>query len=132
VDDELATRIGSWSKSTIPEARRVGTGYIHDGDSRNGEATIVFTPELPAEGEYEIRVHFPPNPNRATRVPVTVTISGGETRQSHINQRDDSTKGVVSLGRFKLSAGKLTSVTLSNRDADGFVVADGVQFLPVK
>lgn len=132
VDDEQATRTGSWSKSTIPEARRVGIGYIHDGDARNGEAKIVFTPDLPATGEYEIRVHFPPNPNRATRVPVTVTISGEETRQSHINQRDDSAKGVVSLGRFTLPAGKLTNVTFSNADTDGFVVADGVQFLPVK
>lgn len=132
VDDAQATKIGSWNASTIPQARRVGVGYVHDGNARNGEAKIVFTPDLPAVGEYEIRVHFPPNPNRATRVPVTVSVSGGESRESHINQRDDSTQGVVSLGRSKLPAGKLTSVTLSNQETDGFVVADGVQFLPVK
>lgn len=132
VDDTQATKMGSWNPSTIPEARRVGVGYVHDGNARNGQAKIVFTPMLPVAGEYEIVVHFPPNPNRATRVPVTVSVSGGETRLSHINQRSDSTQGVVSLGRFKLPAGRLVSVTLSNAETDGFVVADGVQFLPVK
>jgi ribulose 1,5-bisphosphate synthetase/thiazole synthase len=132
VDDTQATKVGQWIASTVPEMRRVGTGYVHDGDARNGEAKIVFTPDLPAAGEYEIRVYFPPNPNRAARVPVTVTVSGGETRITHINQRSETTQGVVPLGRFKLPAGKLTSVTLSNRDTDGYVVADGVQFLPVK
>jgi hypothetical protein len=132
VDDAQATKVGQWIASTVPEMWRVGTGYVHDGDARNGEAKIIFTPDLPVAGEYEIVVHSPPNPNRATRVPVAIAISGGETRLSHINQRSDAAAGVVSLGRFKLPAGKLTSVTLSNRDTDGFVVADGVQFLPVK
>jgi hypothetical protein len=132
LDDAQAIRTGQWIRSTVPEWRRVGDGYLHDGNTDKGEMRIAFTPDLPAAGEYEIRVHFPPHANRATRVPVSVSVSGGETREFHINQRSESTNGVVSLGRFQLPAGQRTSVTLANRDTDGFVVADGVQFLPVK
>ena len=42
------------------------------------------------------------------------------------------TAGWISLGKFALPKGKQTTVTLSNKDTDGYVIADGVQFLPVK
>jgi hypothetical protein len=36
------------------------------------------------------------------------------------------------LGRYRLPKGRLTTLTISNKDTDGHVIADGVQFLPVK
>lgn len=87
--------------------------------------------ELPQEVKNLLSHRAPPHPNRATNVPVTVTIRGGTTRTVRINQRSTSEGGFFSLGEFKLPAGKATTVTLSNAGTTGYVVADGVQFLPV-
>lgn len=46
-----------------------------------------------------------------------------------INERDKP--GATSLGKFKLKTGTGVTITLSNNDTDGHVVADGVQILKV-
>lgn len=132
VDDRQAAKTGPWNESSNLAAALVGAGYVHEGNTNKGGNTIAFTADLPAAGDYEILLHSPPNPNRATRVPVTVTIDGVERKTTQINQRNETTQGVVSLGIFRLPKGKLTQVTISNRDTEGYVVADGVQFLPVR
>ena len=108
------------------ESRRVGAGYIHDGNEHKGAASLRWTPRIPAAGEYEIVLHFPPNPNRATNVPVTVE-AGGKATLVTINQREQS--GAVSLGKFTIAKGGAVSITLTNAGTDGYVVADGVQLL---
>jgi hypothetical protein len=74
---------------------------------------------------------FPPHPNRATNVPVEVTVDG-HTTTIVVDQRDAETKGVVSLEKFRLPKGEVTKVTIRNTNTAGYVVADAVQFLPAK
>jgi hypothetical protein len=38
----------------------------------------------------------------------------------------------VEVGTFRFEAGRGGSVTIGNTDADGFVIADAVVFVPVK
>src|SRR5205085_1810018 len=76
LDDADGRKTGAWLPSSRAGDRKVGTGYIHDGNANKGDVSIAFTPEIPREGEYEIILLFPPNENRATNVPVTVTIEG--------------------------------------------------------
>ncbi len=135
VDDAQATRKGFWQRSSLSAGARAGDGYVHDSNTAKGTASLTFTPELKA-GEYEIIVVFPQNPNRATNVPVIVEIrdGNGPAKQSRltVNQRTGPGNGFASLGKFKLPAGTNTSVTISNEGTDGFVVADAVQFVPVR
>ncbi len=132
VDDQQAQRTGGWSESRNQAWSRAGLGYLHDDNTNKGHASLTFTPEIPADGNCEIFLIFPPHPNRATRVPVTVAVQGGVAKTVMVNQRDPNTQGRVSLGKFFLPKGRLTSVTVSNRDTDGYVVADAVRFLPVE
>ena len=46
-----------------------------------------------------------------------------------VNEQEES--GRQSLGQFTLPAGRSVTITLSNAGTDGYVIADGVQFLPV-
>jgi hypothetical protein len=55
-------------------------------------------------------------------------VAGAEPKTVLANQRDGS--GRIDLGVYDLPQGRGTSVTMSNRDTNGHVVADGVQFLP--
>jgi len=132
LDDADGKKTGEWIPSTRSFDRRVGTGYVHDGNTNKGRVAIAYTPDIPEEGMYEIILIFVPHPNRATNVPVTIAIEGGESVTVKVNQRVEEHKGLASLGTFKLPKGKRTTVTLSNKDTDGYVVADGVQFVPVK
>ncbi len=132
VDDRQARKTGTWTEAMHNIWTRVGAGYVHDGNADKGTATITFTPDLPAAGDYEVVLFYPRHPNRARSVSITVAIDGSETKTLNINQRGEASVGSISLGAFKLPKGKLSSVTVSNQATDGYVVADAVQFLPVK
>jgi hypothetical protein len=127
LDDADAKRTGEWIAGSIVESRRVGAGYVHDGNAHKGEMAIAWTPEIPDAGEYEIVLHFPPNKNRATNVPVTISVSGAAAKTVKVNERESD--GAAVLGKFALPKGKGTSIALSNKDTDGYVVADGLQLL---
>ncbi|MBI5802924.1 MAG: FAD-dependent oxidoreductase [Verrucomicrobia bacterium] len=128
LDDADAKQAGHWTES-FSSVWRVGKGYAHDGNASKGESTAVFTPDIPTAGDYEIILFNAPNPNRASNVPVTVSIPGQPAKTVKVNQKS---QGEISLGKFKLPAGKTTTVTVSNKDTDGHVILDGVQFKPVK
>ena len=129
LDDEAAEKTGEWQHGSIGSSSRVGEGYLHDGDADKGALRVLWRPEIPATAEYEIVLHFPSNPNRSTKVPVTIQIAGGQPKTVEVDQQDKS--GRASLGRFSLKAGKDTTITLSNTGTKGHVIADGVQLIKV-
>lgn len=129
LDDAEGKKTGKWVSSTLSSARKVGTGYLHDDNANKGETSIAYTPDLPADGEYEIVLIAPPNPNRATNAPVTIAVEGAEPVIVKANLRTEEGGGFRSLGRYRLPKGRKTTITLSNRETDGYVVADGIQFL---
>ncbi|MBN9522072.1 FAD-dependent oxidoreductase [bacterium] len=132
VDDEQAERVGfeTTSSSVGPF---VGSGYRHDGAKDRGKQTARFTPDLPAAGKYQVRVAYTANMNRATNVPVTVVHADGKA-EVRINQRRQPpvSELFVTVGTYRFEAGRRGSVTIGNTDADGYVIADAVVFLPVK
>lgn len=132
VDDEQAERVGfeTTSSSIGPF---VAGGYRHDGAKDRGKQTARFTPDLPAAGKYQVRVAYTANANRATNVPVTVVHADGKA-EVRINQRRQPpvSELFVTVGTYRFEAGRRGSVTIGNADADGYVIADAVVFVPVK
>jgi hypothetical protein len=131
VDDAQATRVGDWSASasTTPF---VGEGYLHDGGKADGSARARFTPRLPEAGRYEVRLHFPPASNRATNAPVLVHSKDGD-RTIRVDQRRPLKDGApVVLGVFPFEAGAEGWVEVGDQGVDGHVIADAVQFVPVR
>ena len=129
IDDTQAEKKGAWSASaSIPGF--VERAYLHDGNDAKGSMSVRYTAKL-KPGTWEIRLSFPPNPNRATNVPVIFT-SGGRTQRFTVNQRQPrKTKGLfTSLGRVQCEG--TVSVEISNANTDGYVIADAVQFLEIK
>lgn len=121
--DTVSTSIGPF----------VGIGYRHDGNRNRGKQSAQFVPDLPAAGRYEVRVAYTANPNRATRVPVRVTFAGGNQTITINQQKKPPIDGLwISLGTFEFEKGTQGRVQITNDGADGFVVIDAVQWLPVK
>lgn len=132
LDDDAAEYAGSWVASN-KQPPLLGRTYTHDNNVDHGQKTARFTPEIPSAGDYEVRLLYAWHENRATNAKVTVISAGGEKNVT-VNQRRPVLVDRVprALGVFRFEAGKKGSVVVSNENADGFVVVDGVQFIPVE
>ena len=132
VDNSSAKLRGNWSHSGSSK-KYVAGGYLHDGNLRDGSCSATFSAKLPTSGRYEVRLASPHNGNRATNTKVEIKHAQGVANQ-RVNQREQPpVDGLfISLGVFEFRGGQEASVILSNHDANGYVIADAVQFLPVK
>lgn len=129
VDDVAARFVGDWTESQSA-SNYIGLGYRHDRNEAKGERKAVFSTELPEAGLYTIRLAYPPNKNRATKVPVR--ISGKEGILAVIDQTKEPSDGRFhTLATVELPAGKST-VTVANTDTKGYVVVDAVQWQKVE
>jgi len=130
LDDAEAEFTGSWQASSASK-KFVGLGYRHDGKTGDGQAIARFSTKLPKTGRYQVRFGYTPNRNRASNVRVEVQHAGG-SQTFTVNQRllppEDGL--FLPLGVFDFRAGTPAVVTVSNRDADGYVVVDAVQWVP--
>jgi hypothetical protein len=130
VDDEQARFEGDWTHSSA--IRSLEIGYRHDGNTDKGAKSAVFQLVVPATGEYEIRLLYPANNNRASNVPVTVSVDSGDATTLTVDQKQADANSAASLGQYRLTARQTVSITLSNSGTDGYVIADGVQLFPVR
>ena len=84
-------------------------------------------------GEYEIRVAYSPHETRAKTVPITIRSGGKATELAF-----DETRPLVRGDRFRtagktiLNAGEEATITISNRETDGFVIVDAIQIIEAR
>jgi hypothetical protein len=127
VDDESAELTGTWTQSSAV-GNFVGSGYRHDGNTST-PASAGFHAKLPHAGMYELRVYFPPHANRSTQTLVQFDALDG-ARSLRISQRQlDAGRAYFLLGRFQFA--RETSLRISNLAADGYVVIDAVEWIPL-
>jgi len=131
-DDNAAVYQGSWSVSNR-QPSPIGTHYRHDNNNDRGRKTATFTATIPVAGDYEIRLLYTWHDNRSTKTKITVE-GGQEGKTLRVNQREPAlvNRVPVALGTFRFDAGAKARVTVSNEGADGYVVVDGLQVLPVE
>ncbi len=127
VDNPAAEIEGPWESSRAIGGY-VGADYLHDGDTAKEGKVARFTPTLPREATYEVRLYFPANGNRAEDVPVTIQTPSGSTER-RISQRQATAERYVSLGSFRCPAGRRSSVTIRAAGTQGHVIADAVTFV---
>ncbi|MBD3674261.1 MAG: FAD-dependent oxidoreductase [Planctomycetaceae bacterium] len=129
VDDVQAKVDGHWTPSHS-NALWVDRSYLHDGNNNQGELSVRYEAKLPESGEYEVRISYPANNNRASNALVIVESADGR-KEVRVNQRKKPPiDGLfVSVGTFKFDKGQPAVVTISNEGADGYVIADAVQWV---
>ena len=130
VDDTSATKVGDWQRSAAI-GPYVGEGYLHDGGKGDGMARVRFAPRLSKAGKYEVRLYSTPNPNRATNALAAIHCLEGE-KTVRVDQRRQGGAGApIVLGSYSFAEGDQGWVEVRNDGADGHVIADAVQFVPV-
>lgn len=129
IDDEQAERLGQWQHSTATGGW-IHRGYLHDGAAQQ-EARLRFQTDLPAAAKYRVEFAYPPLENRSTATAVTIHHRDGATTV-HVNQqRRPENAPFESLGEFEFSADRPAIVEVSNKGADGYVVADAVRWIAI-
>ncbi len=129
VDDDEAKRTGEWKTSTAAPGF-VGRGYRHENKTGDGLASARFEAGLPRTGRYEVRLAYPPNGNRSSKVAVEIHHAAGRETVI-VDQRKSPALpgGFVTLGRFPFQTDQPAVVRISNAGSDGYVVIDAVQWL---
>ncbi|MEM9827615.1 MAG: DUF1553 domain-containing protein [Planctomycetota bacterium] len=129
IDDADAIKTGNWVESKYSKDF-IGSGYLHDNNGANGPLKVRFETRLPKAGRYEIRLAAAPGGNRASKVKLRIETGGKSVAQT-LDQRRVPGGGIWhSLGTFACHAG-IVAVEISNADADGYVIADAVKWVPV-
>jgi hypothetical protein len=130
LDDSAAQLTGNW-KISRAAASWIGDGYQHDQDARDGRASARFETKLPAAGKYEVRLAYTPNANRSTKAAVEIQHADGKKSLTINQQKPPPSEGnFLSLGTYSFTTTAPAAVTVSNRDSDGYVIIDAVQFIP--
>ncbi|MBM80732.1 MAG: hypothetical protein CMJ78_09080 [Planctomycetaceae bacterium] len=132
LDETDAQLEGSWRYSTHTPPY-VGIGYLHDQKKNKGKSSVTYTPDIPREGIYEVRLSHCYNVRRSTNTPITIQHADAKTTW-RINQQQipEHDRLFRSLGKFRFRAGKEGYVRISTEGTDGkYVIADAIQFLPV-
>lgn len=130
LDEDAAEYQGAW-KMSDRHTPLVGASYRHDDRAKKSDAAAKFTPEIPADGLYEVRLLYVAASNRAQKARITIRGADGEKVVTQ-NQRESCLQDGIprSLGVFAFTKGRSGSVEISNAGADGYIVVDGLQLVP--
>ena len=113
-----------------------GPSFLTDSSRSQTAKYVKFIPQIMKEGSYHIYTYYPKLQNGSEQT--QVTIFDGKQATNKIIKRSEvqvigQTAGEwVSLGSCKLPKGKNAYVEISNKNADGIIVADAVLFVPEK
>ena len=129
VDDPAADKAGDWTDSTSNKLY-LGKGYIHDGNTSKGVKFVTFNVKLPRTGDYQVNLAYTPGTNRSPAVPVDIHHADG-VESVKVNQMKKPPIGglFIPLGRFRFEKEKPAIVVISNKDTQGHVIVDGLQFI---
>ncbi|WP_020605449.1 FAD-dependent oxidoreductase [Spirosoma spitsbergense] len=128
-------RVGNWSQINKGKGS-YGPSWLADSSQGQTPKVVRFRPRVLKPGPYSVYAYFPKLDNGSRRT--TLTISDGKKdREVVVNEADIRVEGQtsgewVSLGNVTLPTGQKGYVAVSNKNADGIVVADAVLFVPVK
>ncbi len=133
LDDDKARLTGDWSSSSSSRSF-VGRDYLHSQyDKKDSKVkTAEFEVSVPKAGLYDVRISWAPQGNRASNVLVTIW-NAEQTKTVTVDQRkppDD--KLFQSLGKFRFDPTMPAVIRISTEGANGYVIVDAVQLLPVE
>lgn len=128
IDDTVATKKGEWRKSTF-RPNHVGAHYLADNNGQ-GEYSIIWKTALPKPGKYEVRVSFGGGSGLAKTAPYLVHHADGESALKVNQSVTPSIRGLFHpIGQFTFDGEAV--IQLTNKDANGHVIADAVQLVHV-
>jgi hypothetical protein len=138
IDNEDALYVqktGEWQQDN-KAGGRFGPSLLRDDSRGATPKSVRFTPDVRKAGKYQVYVYFPKVADASAVT--TITLHNGKqakdmTLRKESLQVEGQTAGAwVPLGEYNMATGRKGYVEISNKGADGVVVADAVLFVPVR
>jgi hypothetical protein len=134
IDNEDATQVkvvGNW---TTQYKGSYGPSMLILSSRSSMRKSVRFTPSVLKEGKYNVYTYFPKLTNATSKTHITV-FNGKAKKKLVVKETDVRVEGQTSgewvpLGTYTLPKGKKSFVEISNKNADGIVVADAVLLVP--
>ncbi len=121
---------GSWEQTSVSGMSGLFK-YNHMQASPVRGAQCTYRLQVIESGTYKICLMYFPNEKNASNAKITVKHAGGEDVVNWNFRMGDRLGFAVEIGKYQLDKDRLASVTISNTDSDGFIVADGVGFIKI-
>jgi len=130
-DKELVQYSGEWTKTS--ETGMWGlfvANYFHAAPEKSAHCTY----QLPVDesGVYKVCLFYFPNDKNASNAKIVVKHAKGEDTVNWNFKKGDKYGFAVVVGEYYLDKDKSSTLTITNTDANGFIVADGVGFIKQK
>lgn len=125
------TFAGSWQNSSAAGFYGTNSVYAAPVAGSTPSATCTFAGNLPVAGTYDVYLRWNAFSNRATNTPVDIKSGSAVLATVLIDQTINGGQW-VKIGTHDLPAGSGTgaaSVVIRNNGANGYVIADAVQFV---
>jgi hypothetical protein len=131
-DDSLnIIKTGAWS---LKKGGTYGATAFYSAVNKEPKSVQFFAPVQKA-GDYDVYVYQLPKINKASSSSTFIVHNGMAEkeviiRNEHINVAGQTSGEWVHLGKYAIAVNKKVSVTISNKGADGTIVADAVLWVP--
>ena len=139
-DDEQNVQIeGRWQRKSSEEKQGYTGNYgpsMLVAEKSSEKQSVKFIPLIKTPGTYTLYAYFPKIP-QSTASTYFIVFDGKASKEVIINnsavQVEGQTSGEwVSLGAYVLPQGNHSYVSVTNKGADGAIVADAVLFVPLR
>jgi len=131
-DDTASVRVkGNWLRIT---KGCYGPSMFTDEGNAKTTKEITFIPAISQPGNYHLYAYFPKISNSSSNVTIYIK-NGPVTREVIVNTGEIQVEGQTSgewasLGTMHVNNKNMATVTITNKNANGVVVADAVLFVP--
>jgi lysophospholipase L1-like esterase len=124
-DAKLVSMKGEWISSTSTPGY-LGRNYFHDGKAGQGTKEVFYHLPPGSSGARVVSVRWTSHENRAPNVQIEIHHRDGTTIRN-VDQRRGGGRWNP-LGEFQFTGSPEQGVVVSNKGANGYVVADAVSF----
>ncbi|MEP7111483.1 MAG: FAD-dependent oxidoreductase [Ferruginibacter sp.] len=134
-DMEGVTLKGSWKK-IIDSHNSYSSSWLQNDGDPSEQKSVTFTPGITKEGRYKVYTYVPKIQGASSSLVINI-FNGKIIKEIFLDLENIEVKGQtsgewVSLGEYNFPAGKNGFIEITNKKADGLIIADAVLLVPSK
>ncbi|MEJ7911549.1 MAG: FAD-dependent oxidoreductase [Chitinophagaceae bacterium] len=132
-DSKFTKVTGEWKRNTRGS---YGPSMFTDDGKGKSEKSVQFLPALKKTGRYDVFVYFPKVQNSTSKTYISIFDGLKKTEriiETAFLKVEGQTSGEwIGIGSYNFKQNSKAFVEISNKNSDGFVVADAVLLVPNK
>jgi parallel beta-helix repeat protein len=130
-DKRLIRYEGKWQSKRIAGLRNL-FNYDCQQAAADQSASCTYQLQISEPGLYKVCIMYFPDEKAASNATITIGHAKGTEKMNWNFRKGDNLGFSISLGEFYFEKGKPATFTISNENADGHIIADGVGVIKQK